>query len=422
MRLNSCPIKLEVLEKRIKAFSQGYRQNLALLGDDAQETSYLLENYLLSAKPKDIACLHTTTAYAEKEDFFKIIALSLLRDYLNQNNTLDNLINLAGDRLKSTSDFIKNCLKEEKFSFLNTLEVINKFINETGRRCMLIIEEFLRLEDIFGKEFYQDFSKFIILQKSCMTVLTASRPTEAQKVLSDKLNLLFGNFENVFLSETTSLNSFAYLKNRLEPVSPSSFFLSFFVDNIGTNSVYYDLLAKIRGAMIYPIFIIGGLVAVGTLMMIFVIPQLTVVLSETGVDLPMSTKILIAASNFFTNYWWLLLIILIVAVVVLRVVIRTSPGRRYLDTLKLKLPIFGKLFQKIILVRFSRSLYTLLTGGVALTKSLQIVSDVVGNVVYKEIIKETAAEVEDGNPIATVFLRRKEIPAMVSQMLNLGEK
>ncbi len=184
----------------------------------------------------------------------------------------------------------------------------------------------------------------------------------------------------------------------------------------------YDLLAKIRGAMIYPVFIIGSLVAVGTLMMIFVIPQLTAVLSETGVDLPMSTKILISTSNFFSSYWWLLLIILIVAVIIFRVIIRTLPGRRYFDTLKLKLPIFGKLFQKIILVRFSRSLYTLLTGGVALTKSLQIVSEVVGNVVYKEIIKETAAEVEDGNPIATVFLRRKEVPVMVSQMLNLGEK
>jgi type IV pilus assembly protein PilC len=106
----------------------------------------------------------------------------------------------------------------------------------------------------------------------------------------------------------------------------------------------------------------------------------------------------------------------------LRISIRTKKGKRYWDTFKLRVPIFGKLLQKIILVRFSRSLHTLTTGGVALTKSLEIVSDVVGNEVYKELIKETSREVEDGNPIATAFLRSKHVPVMVSQMLNLGEK
>ena len=184
----------------------------------------------------------------------------------------------------------------------------------------------------------------------------------------------------------------------------------------------YDLVAKIRGAMIYPAFIVGGLFVVGTLMMMFVIPQLVSVLEETGVDLPLSTKILIATSHFLTNYWWLLAIILVTLIVSVRIALRTRKGRRYWDTLKLKLPIFGKLFQKIILVRFARSLHTLITGGVALTKSLDIVADVVGNDVYKDLIKRTAAEVEDGNPIATVFLPSKQVPVMVSQMLNLGEK
>lgn len=184
----------------------------------------------------------------------------------------------------------------------------------------------------------------------------------------------------------------------------------------------YDLLAKIRGAMIYPAFIIIGLVIVGALMMIFVIPELTSVLTETGAELPFSTKLLIATSNFFTSFWWLILIIGFVAVFSLRMFVQTQQGRYYWDTLKLKIPIFGKLFQKIIVVRFTRSLYTLTTGGVSLTKSLEIVSDVVGNSIYKKLIVRTAAEVEDGNPIATVMLESKDFPMMVSQMLNLGEK
>ncbi|MFA5021894.1 MAG: type II secretion system F family protein [Patescibacteria group bacterium] len=184
----------------------------------------------------------------------------------------------------------------------------------------------------------------------------------------------------------------------------------------------YDLVSKIRGAMIYPAFIVSGLLIVGTVMMIFVIPQLTSVLTETGAELPLSTKLLIGASNFLTHYWWILLIGISAVILGLRFFIKTKSGRYYWDSLKLKLPIFGKLFQKIILVRFTRSLFTLTTGGVSLTKSLDIVSDVVGNQVYKQLIQETKREVEDGNSIATVFMRSKQVPVMVSQMLSLGEK
>jgi len=184
----------------------------------------------------------------------------------------------------------------------------------------------------------------------------------------------------------------------------------------------YDLSAKIRGAMIYPVFIVSGLVIVGALMMIFVIPQLTSILQETGATLPVTTRILIGTSNFLVSFWWLLFIIIVGAVFGFRILVKTKQGRYYWDNFKLRLPVFGKLFQEIILVRFTRSLHTLTTGGVSLTKSLEIVSVVVDNVVYKELIKETSREVEDGNPIATVFLRSKQVPIMVSQMLNLGEK
>lgn len=184
----------------------------------------------------------------------------------------------------------------------------------------------------------------------------------------------------------------------------------------------YDLVAKIRGAMIYPVFIVSGLLIVGALMMIFVIPQLTAVLAETGAQLPFSTRILIGSSNFLTHYWWLVIIISGVIIGVVKIFIKTKKGKYHWDDLKLRIPVFGKLFQEIILVRFTRSLHTLTTGGVSLTKSLEIVSAIVDNEVYKELIKETAREVESGNPIASVFLRSHQVPVMISQMLNLGEK
>ncbi len=101
---------------------------------------------------------------------------------------------------------------------------------------------------------------------------------------------------------------------------------------------------------------------------------------------------------------------------------KSSSGKKIVDTLVLKLPVFGHLLHLIYLVRFARSMNTLLVGGVNITDGLKIVAEVVDNAVYKEIITEARTEVEEGNNISDAFLNRKEIPAMVSQMLKVGEK
>lgn len=185
----------------------------------------------------------------------------------------------------------------------------------------------------------------------------------------------------------------------------------------------YDLTSKIRGAMIYPAFILVGLVVVGTLMMIMVVPQLTGILQESGVELPLSTKILIGTSGFLTKFWWLLLLGIIgVGVAFYSVINKTTRGRYYWDTVKLRIPIFGNLSQKMLLVRFTRSLHTLLSGGVSLSRSLEVVSEVTNNVLYQKLINETRRAVESGHSIASEFIKSKEVPAMVSQMMQLGER
>lgn len=184
----------------------------------------------------------------------------------------------------------------------------------------------------------------------------------------------------------------------------------------------YDLVSKIKGAMIYPIFIVSGLVLVGIAMMIFVIPQLTSMLTAAGAKLPITTRILIFSSSFTRNYWWALLLMAAGSALGLRFFINSSWGRKIWDTLKIRLPIFGILFQKIYLVRFTRSLATLVVGGVPLTNGLKIVAEVVGNDAYRSLIEETIQEVEDGNSVAVVFLRSDIVPKLVSNMLAIGEK
>lgn len=184
----------------------------------------------------------------------------------------------------------------------------------------------------------------------------------------------------------------------------------------------YDLSSKMKGAMIYPAFIVSGLGIVGTIMMVSVLPKLTAVLTESGTKLPFATKVLIVITDFMSAYWWLLFIGLISLALGFRFFIKTDFGRRIWDNFVLRIPVFGKLNQEVIIVRFATSLNTLMTGGVSLTKSLEVVSDVVSNTVYKDIMLKTAKEVEDGNSIASVMLKSKDVPPMVSQMLNLGEK
>jgi type II secretory pathway component PulF len=174
--------------------------------------------------------------------------------------------------------------------------------------------------------------------------------------------------------------------------------------------------------MIYPTVIVTGMIVMGVAMMIFVIPRLTEMLISAGAALPFTTRALIFTSNAFRNYWWLIILLLAVVLVGGRFLLKQDRWKLIWDATKTKLPIFGVLFQKIYIVRFSRSLATLVMGGLPLTAALKIVSEIVGNKAYQKIIDQTIKEVEDGNSIAFVFSQSKLFPKLVSQMLAVGEK
>ena len=184
----------------------------------------------------------------------------------------------------------------------------------------------------------------------------------------------------------------------------------------------YDMISKMKGAMIYPAFIITALFGVGIVLMVYVIPSLTSILTETGAALPLSTKIVINTSNFLVKYYILVVMLIVAGFLTIKLYIKTYAGRRQWDLMKIKMPIFGKLLKFIYLMRFTRSLATLLKGGVPITKGLEIVAAVVGNTIYKELILETLESINDGNPLATVFDSSSHVPRMVPQMISVGER
>lgn len=183
-----------------------------------------------------------------------------------------------------------------------------------------------------------------------------------------------------------------------------------------------DLRRRVKGAMTYPLFVLIMLFIVGTVMMVFVVPKLTAVLRESGAELPVTTRTLIAVSDFFVKYWYVVIGGVLGAVFGTRAVYRTPAGKRFFDALILHLPVFGPLFRKIYITRITHSLSTLIEGGVDMVTSLKVVAGVVGNETYREGLVKTVQEVSAGNTMAAVLKGRKEFPDMVTQMISIGEE
>lgn len=228
-----------------------------------------------------------------------------------------------------------------------------------------------------------------------------------------KLSAAMGKYEGVFSHFFISIIASGETSGKLDEV------LQYLADQEERD---YDLQSKIKGAMIYPSFIVSGLVLVGIAMMIFVIPQLTQMLEASGASLPLSTRVLITTSKLMKSYWWAIFVIFGGLYVGFKFAVKNPEGKKIIDNIKLKLPIFGKLFQKIYVVRFSRSLSTLLTGGVSLTAAIKIVAEVVDNAKYQQVFMDTLREVQDGNSLAVVFSKSPLVPRLVSQMIAVGEK
>ncbi|MDD3711469.1 MAG: type II secretion system F family protein [Patescibacteria group bacterium] len=184
----------------------------------------------------------------------------------------------------------------------------------------------------------------------------------------------------------------------------------------------YDLSKKFRGALIYPIFVCTGLVIVGFIFLFFVLPELTKILQETGARLPLSTRMIIGVADFLQNYYILLIVLIVGGAVALKLFFKTKLGKRNRDIFLVKAPIIGKIFQLIYLIRFSRSLRTLLRGGITVTRSLSIVGDIVRNTVYKDIITETIDDINEGGSIVTVLENSDYVPKMIPEMMSIGEK
>jgi len=184
-----------------------------------------------------------------------------------------------------------------------------------------------------------------------------------------------------------------------------------------------EFRGKVRSALVYPVIIITGMILVGFIMMIFVMPRLTTLYDEFQAELPLPTRILIGFSNLIITFWPIVLILAVAGFFGFRQYRNTEKGRRKTDELIFKMPIFGSLQKQVILTELTRTLSLMVGAGVSILEALSITAGVVGNVVISSALKDAAKQIEKGFPIAFSFAKHPEaFPYILSQMIAVGEE
>jgi type IV pilus assembly protein PilC len=178
---------------------------------------------------------------------------------------------------------------------------------------------------------------------------------------------------------------------------------------------------KIKSAMTYPtvVFVIAILAVIG--MLLFIVPVFTKMFASLGGELPAPTRVLVFLSSALKVAAPIIVILAIAGVAVWRRVSHTEQVRSVLDPLKLKLPVFGPLFQKVAIARFTRNLSAMLASGVPILQSLEIVGETSGNLVIRDATKSVEESVRRGESMAAPLAEHPVFPAMVVQMLSVGE-
>lgn len=184
----------------------------------------------------------------------------------------------------------------------------------------------------------------------------------------------------------------------------------------------YEVVSKARNALVYPAFVITIFFGVMGLMLTMVIPNIAKILTDSGQELPIYTKIVIGLSDFLVNNLGLILVVIAFGGFFLLRFIKTPVGRRAFDEMMISIPYLGDLQRKLLLTRICDNMATMLSSGVSIVQALEVTADVVDNLVYKEIIETALVEVKGGRSFADSIGEYSQIPGVLSQMAKVGEE
>ncbi len=183
------------------------------------------------------------------------------------------------------------------------------------------------------------------------------------------------------------------------------------------------IVSKIRSALIYPVIVLVVIGAVLVFMLTTVLPQVSGLYADLHQQLPILTRILTTISNFILHFWWLTIIALIGLFFAARAWFKTTAGRSIVDRFKLNVPIFGKIFLKVYMARFSRTLGTMLTSGIPMLEAMRIVKESIGNVHVEAVIQDAMSGVKGGKALSSMLEGHEDtFLSLVPQMIKIGEQ
>lgn len=260
------------------------------------------------------------------------------------------------------------------------------------------------------------------LSQSLHTVLEQTDNKQLQSVVQEivgdveggkSLSLSFGKhprvFDGVFISLVTAGELSGTLDDSLKRVA----------DQQEKDAA---MMSKIKGALTYPIIVLFVIFGVLAFMLLTVVPQVEKLYKDLHKELPILTKVMVAAADGLSHFWWLVIIVIGIAVYFTLQFLKTEAGIRFKDEFKLRVPIFGKMIQKLYMARFTRTGQTLLGTGVSMLDMLKVSSTAVNNTVIAQSIDRAADKVKGGKALSSALEPEAIIMPLVPQMIKIGEQ
>jgi type IV pilus assembly protein PilC len=180
--------------------------------------------------------------------------------------------------------------------------------------------------------------------------------------------------------------------------------------------------SRVRGAMVYPAFIVVVMVIVGAIILTKVIPPLQDIFASTESELPLSTRALLALTDFLVYRWYLLIVLIAGFIVALRLFLLTKKGQDVASYLALNFPIFGNLTRQVYLARFNRTLALLIGAGVPIIESVDIIAESTGNTIFRRSLSQLRTSLEQGSAISSTLQKSKYFPKLMTQLLFVGQQ
>ncbi len=314
--------------------------------------------------------------------------------------------------------------KEEVMAHLRKQKLIPVTVREKPKEFSLSLGGGIKTRDIviFTRQFATMINAGLPLVQSLDILAEQTENERFQKVIRDVLyDVESGNT----LADAMAKHPKVFNKLFVSMVSAGEAggILDTILLRLATFLEKADALArKVKGAMVYPGVVFTVAAGAVAILLIFVIPTFQDMFSAAGVALPLPTQIVIAMSAFLQAYWWAILIAAIAAFFAFRAYYKTEQGELVVDRLLLNIPILGDLQRKAAVARFTRTLGTLVSSGVAILEGLEITAKTAGNRVIQDAVMQSRASIAGGDTISGPLKQSGAFPPMVVQMINVGEQ